>query len=206
MVTMKDVAQEAKVSVSTVSLVINSRSTLVPLSEVTKDRVMKSVEQLGYRPNIFARSLRTNRSSTFGIMVFDIEDPYCARIIRGIEEAVSKNNYQCLLADVQNDEKKVRNYVELFEDISSFGAIRAISEKGLRVPEDIAVVGFDDVTVSEFYNPPLTTVQQPMLEMGRQAANLLFGLIGQREMDSCPKKIVLEPKLVVRESSGSKLS
>lgn len=91
-----------------------------------------------------------------------------------------------------------------FSDVLAFGAIVAIRERGLRVPEDIAVVGFDDMAnATAYYNPPLTTVQQPMIEMGKQAADLLIDLLEENNDKTSFERIILEPKLIVRQSCGA---
>ncbi|HUN89817.1 MAG TPA: LacI family DNA-binding transcriptional regulator [Terriglobales bacterium] len=87
-----------------------------------------------------------------------------------------------------------------YNDIASIGAIRAIRESGLRVPEDISVVGFDDIREAAYHLPSLTTVRQPLRRMGAIAAQTIMNRIEGSE-DS-PAKIAIEPELVVRESSG----
>ena len=68
-----------------------------------------------------------------------------------------------------------------FNDSSAIGAIRAINEAGLRVPEDISVVGFDDIQSAAYSNPPLTTIRQPLLKMGEIAARTLLSRIDNPE-------------------------
>ena len=64
-----------------------------------------------------------------------------------------------------------------FNDVSAIGAIRALEESGLRVPQDVSVLGFDDIYAAEFHNPALSTIRQPLFEMGRLAAQtVLAGL------------------------------
>ncbi|MDH7487061.1 MAG: LacI family DNA-binding transcriptional regulator [Anaerolineae bacterium] len=86
-------------------------------------------------------------------------------------------------------------------DRMAMGAIQRLRAEGLRVPDDIAVVGFDDIPSAALFEPPLTTVRQPALEMGRIAAHKLFQLIG-REIESF-ESIVLPAELIVRASSGN---
>ncbi|MEJ5251153.1 MAG: LacI family DNA-binding transcriptional regulator [Chthonomonadetes bacterium] len=85
-------------------------------------------------------------------------------------------------------------------DDLAYGAMRAIQAHGLRIPEDVAVVGFDNQDTSAYVSPPLTTVAQPMVEIGEQAAKLLFERIEQRN-SALVRHILLSPQLVVRESS-----
>jgi LacI family transcriptional regulator len=87
-----------------------------------------------------------------------------------------------------------------YNDISAIGAIRAIQEQGLRVPQDISVMGFDDIPGAAFHTPSLTTVQQPLNRMGEVAAQVLLERIeGKKEY---PTDIAIEPELVVRESTA----
>ncbi|NOZ27846.1 MAG: LacI family transcriptional regulator [Chloroflexi bacterium] len=84
-------------------------------------------------------------------------------------------------------------------DMMAIGAICAISEAGLRIPEDIAVVGFDDIALASYTNPPLTTVAQPRQEIGRLAAEMLIERISNRSRP--PQRHLLETWLVVRQST-----
>jgi len=87
-----------------------------------------------------------------------------------------------------------------YNDISAIGSLWAFHEAGLRVPEDISVVGFDDIPGAAFANPALTTVRQPMQRMGQIAAQTLVDLIEGR--GEYVPEIAIEPELVVRESTG----
>ncbi len=87
-----------------------------------------------------------------------------------------------------------------YNDISAIGAIRALQEEGLRVPQDVSVIGFDDIPGAAFHMPSLTTVRQPLARMGEVAAqSLLERIEGKKEF---PSEIAIEPELVVRESTG----
>jgi LacI family transcriptional regulator len=87
-----------------------------------------------------------------------------------------------------------------YNDISAIGAIRALREQGLRVPQDVSVLGFDDIPGAAFYTPSLTTVRQPLNRMGEVAAqSLLERIEGNKEY---PTEIAIEPDLVVRESTA----
>jgi LacI family transcriptional regulator len=88
-----------------------------------------------------------------------------------------------------------------YNDISALGAIRAFQESGLRVPQDISVVGFDDIQGAAYSNPTLTTVRQPLADMGRLAAETLLARIeGTKEYQA---EIPIEPELVVRQSTAA---
>jgi LacI family transcriptional regulator len=87
-----------------------------------------------------------------------------------------------------------------YNDISAIGSIRAFQEAGLRVPEDISVVGFDDIKIAVHNNPGLTTVRQPLEEMGEIAARALLNRI-EEHADWVPD-IAIEPEFVVRNSTA----
>lgn len=91
-----------------------------------------------------------------------------------------------------------------YNDIMAIGALRAVHERGLRVPEDFSVVGFDDIPQAAFTCPALTTVSQPKLDMGCRGAELLLDLIARK---TPPDEVadLLEVQLVVRESTGQAL-
>jgi LacI family transcriptional regulator, galactose operon repressor len=88
-----------------------------------------------------------------------------------------------------------------FNDISAIGAIRALREAGRRIPEDVSVVGFDDIQSAAFQNPALTTVRQPLRQMGETAAEILLARINASAKSPYPKVITIEPELVVRSST-----
>jgi LacI family transcriptional regulator len=92
-----------------------------------------------------------------------------------------------------------------FNDISAIGAIRALHEAGRRVPEDVSVVGFDDVYAAAFHNPALTTIRQPLWQMGKLAAETLLRRIANDPAAPYPKVITVEPELVVRQSTAKAL-
>lgn len=87
-----------------------------------------------------------------------------------------------------------------YNDISAIGSIRAFQDLGLRVPEDISVVGFDDIRIAVHNNPSLTTVRQPLQKMGEIAARTLLNRIEEHE-DWVPE-IAIEPEFVVRKSTA----
>jgi len=94
--------------------------------------------------------------------------------------------------------------VMAFDDMTAFGAIRALTQVGLRVPEQCSVVGFDDVAAATFYNPPLTTVRQSMEELGRIGASIIVGASQTQSNNGnlLPVHRKVEPVLVVRGSTA----
>jgi DNA-binding LacI/PurR family transcriptional regulator len=84
------------------------------------------------------------------------------------------------------------------DDIMAYGAIRALKKHGLKVPEDIAVVGFDNSQLAEMIEPPLTTVNHPVMDIGKKAAEVLMDIVDGKKVTG---QVVIRPELVVRESS-----
>jgi LacI family transcriptional regulator len=346
MVTIRDVAKESGFSSTTVSIVLNNAPLARYIPPETKKKIEKAAQKLGYRPNQFARSLRSKRSHTVGVMVFDMTDPYCTLVLRGIENTLYQSSYLPILTDVHNERSRFERYLEMlldrrveglivlanwlfldinlladlekssiptamigceletdsissvivdnevgghlalehlhslghrkiafirgpkaltdttprwrgirnfakecgleidqrlimelpesrdptssfesgyrltedlvrqkrpftallaFDDMSAFGAIRALTRAGVRVPDQCSVIGFDDVAMSALYSPSLTTVRQPMEAMGASAVGIVLeginGVLEKREIAACHRKVA--PELVVRESTRS---
>jgi LacI family transcriptional regulator len=328
MATIKDVARLAKVSVSTASRVLNG---VVPVSEAKRIAVLNAIEHLRYRPNVFARSLATNRSGGIGVVVNELSSPMYAAIIQGIEDVIEgqgmhmivssghatrqleRTAYQfvmerrtdalilqleatpdddilaltkldtpivvvgrhieeladrCIHLDnvyggcvatrhlIERGHRRIahitgnmalkdaRDRVEgyrraLFEagipydetlvvegnfieagghsgmhrlidrdtgftalfaanDQTAAGAMDVLRARGLRVPDDVSVIGFDDVFLARYVYPPLTTIRQPLVEMGQAAAWLTLSALGTHVREEVIRKF--EPVMVERES------
>lgn len=99
---------------------------------------------------------------------------------------------------------KTRDFTAIFcfNDIAAIGAIRALMEEGLSVPGDVSVVGFDDIQMAAYCTPSLTTVRQPLNEMGKRGARLLLDRIANPAATELSAEVVVQPELVVRESTG----
>ena len=328
---LKKLAEHLALSPATVSLVINRSSVADSIPQETKDRVFAAARKFNYRPNFLARSLRTQRSFTIGVIVPEVSDGYSATVMSGVEDYLLQEGYFYFVASHRhrpdlideyprlflersvdgliavdtpwhhnlgvpvvtvsghNDVKGVVNIVlnhqraaELalkhlvhlghrhiafikgqefssdtqerwaniekaaaaldltispklvaqleedspspqvglkatkrllashepftalfaFNDISAMGAIRALRQAGLRVPDDVSVVGFDDIQNAEFQNPALTTVRQPLREMGRVAAEIVLRRIRRPGFDLHDRPTTVEPELIVRETTA----
>jgi DNA-binding LacI/PurR family transcriptional regulator len=116
MVTIRDVAKESGFSSTTVSIVLNNAPLSRYIPAVTKKRIERAAQKLGYRPNQFARSLRSKRSHTVGVMVFDMTDPYCTMVLRGIENTLYQESYLPILTDVHNERSRFERYLEMLLD------------------------------------------------------------------------------------------
>ena len=99
---------------------------------------------------------------------------------------------------------KTRDFTAMvcFNDTTAIGAIRALRDAGLRCPEDVSVLGFDDILSAAYHTPSLTTVRQPLREMGREGARVLLEKIADPAA-TFPQEIVMTPELIVRESTGT---
>jgi DNA-binding LacI/PurR family transcriptional regulator len=328
-VTLKTIAEHLGLTPGTVSAVLNNSPASRSIPQHTKNRIIKAAEELNYRPNFFARTLRLRRTYTIGVIAEEIGDAYGAMVISGIEEYLRKNNYFFLTVIHRHDPKLLQTYAQMlltrgvegfittdtslteklalpavaisghrrvdgvtnivldhkraarlalehlktlgheniafirgqmvssdsadrwnaiygvaqemnirvrpeltiqlegtdstpaigypfakqllarrepftalfaYNDISAIGSMWAIHEAGLRVPEDISVVGFDDIPGGAFASPALTTVRQPLVRMGQIAAQTLVDLIEER--GEYVPEIPIEPELVVRASTG----
>lgn len=85
-------------------------------------------------------------------------------------------------------------------DEMAFGAIGELRRRGMSVPQDVSVIGFDDLFISQSYSPPLTTISQPRMEIGRTAMTMLLDIIGARLTG--PRTIELPTELILRDSAG----
>ncbi len=326
---LKKLAEHLDLSPATVSLVINRSSVADSIPQDTKDRIFAAARKFKYRANFFARSLRTQRSFTIGVIVPEVSEGYSASVMSGVEDYLLQEGYFYFVASHRhrsdlideyprmflersvdgliavdtpwhlnlsvpvvtvsghNEVKGVTNIVlnhqraaELalkhlfhlghrriafmkgqefssdtevrwsniehvaqqlglkinprlvtqlqgdspspqlgyiatkvllasrnpfsalfaFNDISAMGAIRALREAGKQVPEDVSVIGFDDIQSAAFQNPGLTTVRQPLREMGRAAAEILLKRINRPGSELRDQHIV-EPELVIRETT-----
>ncbi|MFY9935673.1 MAG: LacI family DNA-binding transcriptional regulator [Silvibacterium sp.] len=99
--------------------------------------------------------------------------------------------------------QRTRDFTAIFcfNDISAIGVTRAIYDAGLRVPENVSIVGFDDIISAAYQKPSLTTVRQPLREMGCAGARVLLDLIANPQKEP-PAELVMQPELIVRESTG----
>ena len=345
--TIHDVARRLNVSATTVWRALNDRPRV---SASTKKRVLRAVEQLGYRPSLVAQNLSRGQTQTLGVVVPMIGNPVYATLVRAIEQVAFQRDYNIILCDTDFQVDRERKYLDLllrrkvegillipfakrtdadlahilaleksgvavvamqqplpgsampqvapdnlnaaramtqhllalghrriafvhsglerwhpsmcerfegyqltlaeagvsfdeslvvqagaFEAVLADGssgfdaervkhllrrpdrpsaifapvdvlAIRVmgvIRSLGLRIPEEVAVAGFDDIVMSAYLNPPLTTVRHPATEVGHRAAELLFDRLEGRDRASAPPIERVPCELVIRRSCGS---
>jgi LacI family transcriptional regulator/LacI family repressor for deo operon, udp, cdd, tsx, nupC, and nupG len=334
-VTIADVAAFANVSKATVSAVLNNKPSV---SEKTRKKVLEAIAKLNYRPNQFARSLSSRQTRSIGLVVKEIDNPYFARVMKGVFDACCNHGYTVLLGSselspahqtqnvetmthqhvdgliisplqgddvdynylsallndsyplvtlgtVQNhatsvveidnskaahkavsylmelghrkiayftgspysthsrerldgykqahidrnltiykdfivtagsyiddgyrrgmsffgETKELPTAVFCFNDLVAIGLVNALTELGMRVPDDVSVIGFDDIDIASSVRVPLTSVHVPAYDIGTNAANLLIELIRDREK-SYHQRVVLQTELIVRESCAA---
>jgi LacI family transcriptional regulator len=308
-VTMRDVAKLAEVSQSTVSRVLSGANDTIPIGEKTRARVLQAVEQLGYQPNLYAGSLRGQKTRMVAIMVADITNPFYHPIIRAVQDIAYTHRYDVMVANSDHMQISEQHFVEsvirrpvdgilvvpyhlsdgdlddvmertgavigvvgqhihnprvdiafgddgqatddtimwlhkdkghtrigfigvaqsfsaavrrqaayhramqrahldvpadyeqfgdwslesgfqamqrllglptpptavfVCNDLMAIGALDAVQQRGLRVPQDVAVVGFDDIPAASWVRPRLTTVAQYPTEMGERLTDAIF--------------------------------
>ncbi len=327
MATIHEVSQRAKVSMATVSRVLNGN---VPVSETTRARVLKAIEELNYHPNTFARGLVTNRLGGVGAVINDLASPFFGPMLSGIERVMEARGMHLMVSSGHADADAERNALEFLlrcradalvvyiealcdaevidfagrgtplvllgrrvaklegqtiyldnvaggrmvtehllehghrriahitgshaiydsqarlegyqqaltaagipvddtliiegdfqeqggydatkqllaradftalfasNDQMAAGALNALREAGLTVPNDISLVGYDDVLLARYLYPPLTTVRQPITEMGRAAAQLALQLLDDASTEEVTHRF--EPLLIKRQS------
>ncbi len=120
MVRILDVAKHAGLSVASVSRVLAG---LPGVSEATRERVMTSVEELGYRPNLAARRLRSRRTDTLGLIVSDIRNPYFVEVGRAVEDVAYAHGMRVMLCNADEDPEKERFYLDMMRDENVAGVI-----------------------------------------------------------------------------------
>jgi len=113
LVTMRDVAEATGFSPATVSIVLNNAPLARYIASTTRQRIEETAKRLGYRPNAMARFLRSKRSQSIGVMLFDVTDPFCIPILRGIENALYPLNYLPIFADAHNKRDRFERYLEM---------------------------------------------------------------------------------------------
>ncbi|PIE32960.1 LacI family transcriptional regulator [candidate division KSB3 bacterium] len=119
-------------------------------------------------------------------------------LLRSGDNTIDSGYY--LMKDLLQSERPL-SAAFVYNDLMTLGAFRAIKEAELRVPADISIVGYDDILFAGFFDVPLTTVHQPIQEIARKAAEILFEKI-RTGLEYAPQSIVLTPRLTVRSSTS----
>jgi LacI family transcriptional regulator len=124
---ISDVARHASVSPATVSRVLNGDPRV---GESYRTRVLRAVEELGYRPNVLARNLRRQRTATIGVVVPDIENPHFGELVRSVEDQAFDAGYRVLVCNTDETPEKQRAYLEALIDERVLGVIISPSDPG----------------------------------------------------------------------------
>ena len=142
-----DIANSLNVSKTTISFILNGRAQEKRIGADLVERVLKHVEEVGYKPNSLAKSLRTGKSNIIGLMVEDISNPFFASIARLIEDRAYKNGYKIIYCSTDNDTKKTQDLIGMFRDRHVDGYIIAPPEG---IEEDISSLIKDGMPVVLF--------------------------------------------------------
>jgi DNA-binding LacI/PurR family transcriptional regulator len=122
-VTLVDVARACGYSVSTVSIVLSEAPLSQNVAAATREQIRAMARQLGYHPDAYARSLRRRRSQTIGVLAFDLSDPFCTLIMRGIQAGLQPAGYVPLLMDAQTQRKLFDSYFHMILERRAEGVI-----------------------------------------------------------------------------------
>lgn len=177
--TISDVAAQAGVSIPTVSRVLNGRPDVAP---ATRARIEQILEESGYVHSKAARGLSKGSSRIIDLLVPGLDNPHVTEIIRGVEEALRRTGLRLALSFTQD---------------VSFGE-RLWLLRNIHVPEHMSVIGFDDIPSTTIVSPSLTSMRQPLFDMGRVATTMLMRLIVGEPLDS--PRVELATTLFTRES------
>ncbi|MCL4559179.1 MAG: LacI family transcriptional regulator [Chloroflexi bacterium] len=123
--------------------------------------------------------------------------PYDPSLVLVPETSSTESGHDAARFLMQDDNPPTAIF--LANDVMAVGAIKAIQESGFRVPEDVSVVGFDDIPLAMYVNPTLTTVRQPAYEKGRCAARMLIEILQKKPIPHCQ---IMDVELIVRGSTG----
>jgi LacI family transcriptional regulator len=142
-----DIANALNVSKTTISFILNGHAQDKRISAEVIEKVMKYVAEVGYKPSSLAKSLRTGKSNTIGLMVEDISNPFFASIARLIEDLAYKNGYKIIYCSTDNDTNKTRDLISMFRDRHVDGYIMAPPEG---IEQDIESLKSDGMPVVLF--------------------------------------------------------
>lgn len=176
MVTIKDVARHANVSITTVSRVLNQTEHAV--NPETRERVLSVIKELGFYPNAMARGLHQNKTKTIGLIVQDISNPYYPSIVRGVEDAAQELGYTVILANAYRSRERTTKYLKVFREkrvdgiiFTGGGAVKDAAEENFFERNSVATV-----VIGKSCNAKLPSVQVNNVQASREACEHLIRL------------------------------
>jgi len=171
--------------------------------------ILRHLQQLGHRRIAFMRGQSFSSDSharweNIVAVAKELELPVLPELTVQLERDISSPElgYPVVQSLLQGGHQF--SAIVSFNDMAAIGAIRALKDANLRVPEDVSVVGFDDIQLAAYHNPRLTTVRQPLREMGATAARILLQRL--QGFKDYPPEFPVAPELMIRETSGPALS
>lgn len=147
-ISIKEVAKLAGVSVATVSRVLNKTGNV---KDETVEKVMKVIEETGYKPNAIARSLKVKNTRTIGIMTPDISSPFFPEVIRGIEDVANMYGYNIILCNTDLDREKEERYLDVLTEKQIDGLIFMSNTVSNKLADKIKGMKIDTVLISTDY-------------------------------------------------------
>jgi len=185
---------------------INNRSLYlnwVDLDNVSAGKIaVEHLIKLGHKRIVFIGGVKNNQNTQDRLKGYQLALE--KNKIKFEEDLVFYGDYETTEAYVitKNLISENKDFSAIFccNDLMAIGAIYALREKGIRVPEDISIVGFDDIGITESFDPPITTVRQPFSQIGELAVQILVDQIEGKLQE--PKQVELQGELVIRKSSG----
>jgi LacI family transcriptional regulator len=182
--TLADVAKASGFSPSTVSIVLNEAPLSRYVAATTKQKIRETAERLGYRPDVFARSLRSRKTQTIGILVIDIADPFCVLILQGIERKLRGTPYLPIIMDAHSEPEQVERYVEMMLERRVEGLITVANWMmfDLSVLEDIGDSQLPIVVVGRDLESPIINSIMVDNEAGGHASIQHLHELGHREI------------------------
>ncbi|THU40178.1 LacI family transcriptional regulator [Niastella caeni] len=155
-ISIHDIAKALDLSATTISFVLNGKAEEKKISEDVRKRVSDYIKEVGYQPNMIAKSLRTGKTHIIGMLVEDISDPFFSCISRGIETIAYNHKYKIFFASTENDTEKTKALIKVFRERQVDGYIMA---PPAGVEEEIRALMDDDIPVILFdrYLPSLNT-------------------------------------------------
>ncbi|MFZ3590031.1 LacI family DNA-binding transcriptional regulator [Bacillus sp. DJP31] len=170
MSTIKDVANEAEVSVATVSRVINNNGYV---NEDTKKKVQLAIDKLNYKPNAVARSLFKKKSMTIGLILPDIKNPFFPEVARAIEDVTNSNGFTLILCNSDEDENKEQQYLDVLKQKYVDGVIMVTSTL---TPKNIEKMGIPIVALDRTIGHSIPSVSVNNYQGARDAVQYLKSL------------------------------